>query len=376
MTRRFNRSAAVQRLAWLDGLRLLAVVMILLYHAQQLFTRYAYTPQPTGLVSNLQQLIAGVGSLETLTGWVHLVGTPALFGFQFIDVLILLCGFSWTLTHRRHDPLGFWQKRLLRLLWPVWTIALLSYPVLWAMGTAASDDIPPLWNLFAASTYPLLFDYRGSLLLPISGSWWFIPLILSFTLCFPLLHGLMYRWGGRNLVGMALVITLGYRVLAIYLLGAQPPFTLTGSAGALPFYGLLAKLSTFVIGMVVAQAYKHGRGVLFWSQARALRVGLMLYGVGFIGQFYRSGWVFCDVVAPLGLSLVGVVVCRWWTAAPWGRQLALNLGKYGYSFFLIHHLVVDRTLGLVVEGNAVNYAIATPLMILAPRKIACVPDRL
>ncbi|MEM9977094.1 MAG: hypothetical protein AAF808_05635, partial [Cyanobacteria bacterium P01_D01_bin.2] len=93
MTRRFYRSAGATRLAWLDGLRIVAAVMIFLYQAQMLFTQYRYTPQPTGLGDNLQQLIPG-GDLETLSGWGHVLGTPALFGFQFVDVFILISGFS------------------------------------------------------------------------------------------------------------------------------------------------------------------------------------------------------------------------------------------------------------------------------------------
>ncbi|MEA5465709.1 acyltransferase family protein [Leptothoe sp. PORK10 BA2] len=377
MTRRFNRSAAVQRLAWLDGLRISAAVIILLYHAQLLFTQYRYTPQPTGLLQNLQQLIPGVNSLHTVSGWIDLLGTPALFGFQFVDVFILLSGFSLMLATRQRsfDWLAFWQKRLSRLLWPFWTVALLAYPVLWVLGAATQGYIPSLWNLFAASTFPLLFDYGGDLLLPISGPWWFIPLILSFTLCFPLLHQLMYRWGGRNLLMVSLVVTLGYRALATYSFGGQPTYTILDTPqGPLPFYVFLAKLSTFVIGMVVAQAYKHGRGVLFWPQAKALQVGVLLYGVGFVCQFYKLGWLVCDLLVPLGLTLVGMVVCRWLTAAGWSRQLAMNLGKYSYSFFLVHNFVVGWTLDLWVQGDGMRYAIALPLMILSTLILAAIAD--
>ncbi len=375
MTSRFNRSTRVQRLAWLDGLRIFAAVMILLYHAQLLFTHYRYTPQPTGLINNLQQLLPEGNSLSTLSGWGHLLGIPTLFGFQFVDVFILLSGFSLMLVTRQRDWLAFWQKRLSRLLWPFWTVAWLSYPILWIVGTATQSYIPPVWNVFAASTFPLLFDYRGSLLLPISGPWWFIPLILSFTLCFPILHRLMYRWGVRNLVVASIVLTLGYRSLATYVFGGQPTYTILDTAnGPLPFYVLLAKLSTFVIGMAVAQAYKHGRGVLFWSQARVLRVGVTVYGVGFVCQFYRWGWVVCDLLVPLGLTLVCMAVCRWLTAVPWLRHLALGLGKHSYSFFLVHNFVVDRTLNLLVQDDGMRYAIAIPLMIVATLVLAAITD--
>mgnify|MGYP001796212764 CR=1 FL=1 len=370
MTRRFYRAAGATRLAWVDGLRIFATVMIFLYHAQMLFTQYRYTPQPNGLMDNLQQLIPG-GDLETLSGWGYLLGTPALFGFQFVDVFILISGFSLVLTIRQRsfDWLAFWHKRLRRLLWPLWTVALVSYPILWIMGAATQSDGPSAWHFFAASTFPLAYDYGGG----VSVFWWFIPLILGFSLCFPWLYQLMYRWGGRNLVVASVVVTLGYRTLATYPFGGQPTYTMLDTP-PLPFYVLLAKLSTFVVGMAVAQAYKHGRGVLFWPQARALQVGLILYGIGFVCQFYRLGWVVCDLLLPLGLGLVGLVVCRWLTAAGGLRHLALGLGKHSYSFFLVHGFVVDRTLDLLVKGDGVRYAIALPLMLLGTLILAAILD--
>jgi len=44
------------RLASLEGIRCLAALAILLYHAQLYFTGYGYTPQPTGFANNLQRL--------------------------------------------------------------------------------------------------------------------------------------------------------------------------------------------------------------------------------------------------------------------------------------------------------------------------------
>ncbi|MEO0457037.1 MAG: acyltransferase [Cyanobacteria bacterium P01_A01_bin.114] len=377
MTRRLDRLTSVQRLAWLDGVRIFAAVIILLYHAQLLFTQYRYTPQPTGLFHNLQQLIPEDSSLGTLSGWGHLLGSPTLFGFQFVDVFILLSGFSLMLAtrHRSFDWLAFWQKRLLRLLWPLWTVTLISYPILWVIGAATQSYIPPAWNFFGASTFPLLFDFRGSVLLPISGPWWFIPLILSFTLGFPLLHRLMYRWGSRNLVIVSIIVTLGYRALATYTFGGQPTYTLLDTPnGPLPFYVLLAKLSTFVIGMAVAQAYKHGRGVLFWPQTKALQAGVLLYATGFVCQFYRLGWVVCDWLVALGLTLVCAVLCRWLTSVRPFRYLALSLGKHSYSFFLVHNFVVDRTLNFVVDEDAVRFAIALPLMIIGTLVLAAIAD--
>ncbi|MBD2019077.1 acyltransferase family protein, partial [Leptolyngbya sp. FACHB-36] len=126
-----------QRLAWLEGIRISAAVLLLLYHAQLLFTGYAYTPQPTGLLDNLQQLLSVSGSPDAgpLTG---ILTAPIWFGFQFVDVFVLLSGFSLVLS-LKGKPLevgSFLKRRVLRILWPFWTVAWLSYPILWAIGTA------------------------------------------------------------------------------------------------------------------------------------------------------------------------------------------------------------------------------------------------
>ncbi|HEY9656100.1 MAG TPA: acyltransferase family protein, partial [Crinalium sp.] len=182
-----------QRLAWLEGIRIFAAVLLLLYHSQLLFTGYAYTPQPTGLADNLRQLVTPVEGAIDPGLLLRLLGIPAWFGFQFVDVFVLISGFSLVLS-LKGQPLEvgkFLKRRVLRILWPFWTVAWLSYPILWAIGVATQSYIPSLWHTFAGATFPLLFDYGGELLLATSGPWWFVPLILSFRLLFPFLWYLL-----------------------------------------------------------------------------------------------------------------------------------------------------------------------------------------
>ncbi len=87
-----------RRLAWLEGICILSAVVLLIYHAQLLFTDYAYTPQPTGVLANLTHMadvtarIAGSG---TIGYWAAM---PMWFGFQFVDVFVLVSGFSLVLS--------------------------------------------------------------------------------------------------------------------------------------------------------------------------------------------------------------------------------------------------------------------------------------
>ncbi len=365
-----------KRLAWLEGLRIFAAVMILLYHAQLLITDYAFTPQPKGLWSNLDVLWAASDRLghHPLTS---LLSLPSWFGFQFVDVFVLVSGFSLVLS-LKDKPLEtgkFLKQRFLRILWPFWTIAWLSYPVLWAIGTATNSYIPDLWHFFAAATFPLLFDYDGQLLLPINGPWWFVSLILSFACIFPFLWRSLHRWGMRNLVGVSLAVTLIYRTLAVYQFGGHPTYVIIDTpANWFPFLAFISKLSTFVLGIVAGKMYTEGYGPLFWKPRKALIIGIPLYTIGFVCQFYWTGWIFADLLLPLGLTLCCMVafqrLCQVSRLAP----LLLKLGAYSYSFFLIHNFVVDRTINLAIHKNLGLYYLLLPVMIAGTLLLAILVD--
>ncbi len=162
--------------------------MILLYHAQLLMTHYAFTPEPKGIIQNLA-LLTSAGDRLGHNSFTSILSFPVWFGFQFVDVFILVSGFSLVLS-LKGKPLetgSFLKKRFLRILWPFWTVAWLSYPILWGIGKITNSYIPDPWHIFAGATFPLLFDYAAEPLLPTSGPWWFVSLILSFTLIFPFL---------------------------------------------------------------------------------------------------------------------------------------------------------------------------------------------
>lgn len=368
-----------QRLAWLDGIRIFAAVAILLYHAQLLFINYAYTPQPTGLIDNLEQLAYLTRKNSFIEQLAQLFTIPALFAFQFVDVFILLSGFSLTvsLKSKHLQVLKFLNKRLLRLLFPFWTVAWLSYPVLWAIGVATNSYIPDAWHTFVGATFPLVFSVRGEFLYETSGPWWFVPLIISFTVIFPFLWQLLQQWGSRNLLIFSTLLTIAYRALAVYVLGGHPTYIILNTpANEQPFQIFLSKLSIFVVGMAIARAYKKGHSPIYWSSQKALLVGIPLYLLGFICQFYRVGWVFADLLLPLGLTLIFMVFFRRLSRSPQIHAGMIALGKHSYTFFLIHNFVIDRTINLVVRGNPLLYYLLLPVMVLGTLFLAIVADSL
>ncbi len=353
-----------QRLAWIEGIRIFAAVLILVYHYQLLFTDYAFAPQPTGLSDNLTRLWAASGKLGE--GWPRWVSLPGWFGYQFVDVFILMSGFSLVLSLKGQplQALPFLRQRLLRILLPLWAVTWLAFPILWAIGKTTATYIPSNWSIFAGMTFPLLFEYGGNQLLPTSGPWWFIPLILSFTAVFPVLWKLQQRWGIRNLLGIAAVLTIGYRAIAAYALDGHPTYVMfASSTGAQPFVPFIAKIFTFVVGIAVALRYQQWRGPLFWSNGWGLAIGIPIYSLGFVLQFYQVGWLIADSLIAIGLSLGCMILFRWMS-----DRLALGgalrwLGKHSYSFFLIHNFVIDRLIRLVIHDDLQAYYFYLPIAI-------------
>ncbi|MFM2430880.1 MAG: hypothetical protein RLZZ511_2093 [Cyanobacteriota bacterium] len=352
------------RLAWLEGIRIFAALLILVYHYQLLFTDYAFAPQATGLSENLVRLWQASAKLGD--GWGRWGSLPGWFGYQFVDVFVLISGFSLVLSLKGQPIplLRFWRQRLLRILLPLWVVTWLAFPILWIIGKTTQTYIPSNWSVFTGMTFPLLFEYGGNQLLPTSGPWWFIPLIMSFTALFPLLWHLRRRWGMRNLVGVAAVLTIVYRAIAAYPLGGHPTYAMVASnTGAQPFVPFLAKLATFVIGMAVAVTYQQWRGPLLWSWRRCLAIGLPLYALGFGLQFYRWGWLFADTVIAVGLTLICMVGFRYLDGQLRLGGLLRWLGKHSYSFFLIHNFVIDRLIRLVVHQDLTAYYAYLPVAI-------------
>jgi peptidoglycan/LPS O-acetylase OafA/YrhL len=364
----------VQRLAWLEGMRFVAALSILLYHYQLLFSDYAFAPQGTGLGVNLARMI-NASRLFGDSPW----SFPIWFGYQFVDWFVLVSGFSLVLS-LKGKPLvvgSFLRERIWRILLPFWTTGLLAYPALWAIGSLTQTYSPDPWHSFAGLTFPLLFEFGGRMLLDTSGPWWFVPLIISFALVFPLLWKLVGRWGVKNLLALTLGLTLVYRLMAVYILGGHPTYAMVASpAGWQPFVPFMAKLSTFVLGMVVAIAYTQGRGVMFWSGSRALAWGVPIYALGFVCQFYALGWVFADGLIAIGLGLISMAIARHLAQPEWIRRLFSILGKHSYSYFLVHNFVIDRLIRLWVHRDIEKYYWGLGLSIVLTLGLALVIDGL
>jgi peptidoglycan/LPS O-acetylase OafA/YrhL len=105
-----------------------------------------------------------------------------------------------------------------------------------------------------------------------------------------------------------------------------------------------------------------------------LSIGIPAYVLGFVGQFYRVGWVVDDFLIAIGLSLLCMVVFRRLCSVGWIARCCVVLGGYSYSYFLVHNFVIDRTIRLWVRQDVNLYYQALPLMIVGTLGLAMVVD--
>ena len=174
---------------------------------------------------------------------------------------------------------------------------------------------------------------------------------------------------------VSLALTFVYRALAVYAFDGHPTYVILDTAqGWLPFVPFVAKLGTFVFGMVVAQAYQQGKGVIFWNPRRTLLYSVGIYGIGWFCQFSRFGWIFADTLLPIGLTGIGMVTLRRLEGNQQLRAAMLQLGGYTYSFFLIHNFVVDRTIRLAIGDNLPSYYEFLPLMVAGTLILSVLAD--
>jgi hypothetical protein len=103
-------------------------------------------------------------------------------------------------------------------------------------------------------------------------------------------------------------------------------------------------------------------------------MGLLVYAVGFVAQFYRRGWVVCDLLLPIGFVMVAAMVLRSLSNVPALSAAMGQLGVHSYSYFLIHGFVIDRTINLWVQDSVWRYWVALPLMVVGTLVLAMIAD--
>ncbi len=325
-------------------------------------------PETMGLLDFCKGVaIVWIVLVHALHGW---------FGWQGVHIFIVLGGFTLTYaTLHRAEPLTWRQwflRRAERILPSYWLVAVAGFLVVVLVATLNANEKNPFslsvaaWKLFTDLTLLRNFSYKTMLADP-NSALWFVPLIVSFYLVFPLLYSLISKQRGVNgwlkILLIAAAIEFLYRAVAINWLDGMPVayghgfFKLLGRpVKALdelsatfafqlwaPFGFSPSRLGEFALGMVGAFALLKDKAKfeqsLFsrWSVLGGILLWLCGSALLYAG---RWAWVFADFVIAAGLVLWVVNAARLvQRVMPKLFRAVSRLGVWSYYIFLTHLLV-------------------------------------
>ncbi len=309
--------ARINQLPGLDGLRALAVMAVLAFHA----------------------------------GFDRMVG-----GYLGVSTFFTLSGFLITtlLIHEsrrsgRVDLRGFWSRRF-RRLWPaallvLAAVALLFTPFVATAAQRASMRGDLLASLFEVANWHFVFQGDSYAQLFVSPSpvlhFWSLAIEEQFYLVFPLLLVGLWRWSR----GRPARLAAGLGVLA--LCSALEPFVFDMSDDRV-YFGTDTRAAEFLLGALLAVVLSSDRARLMMVARPQVRTGLAvagalafavqiwwwwslpqdtawLYRGGFAGYAVLSCVVIAAVASPSGpvSALCGLWALRW-------------LGVRSYAVYLVH----------------------------------------
>ena len=328
-----EEKTAPQHVAYLDGLRALAALFVIVHHcALQVNFNEAHVPR---LASKIGDFFSS-------------------YGHNAVDVFIVLSGFCLALPVVRGDgflrggALQFFQKRARRILPPYFLAMLFSLLLIWlAIGhkTGTHWDYSLPVNAKGILTHLLLVqDLFRDTSARINHAFWSISVEWRIYFLFPLLIMLRRSWGSLRVAAAA--AALSYTVLYIGQHTAINAVINLDPAGASPQY-----LGLFTLGLLGADiAYgtsKNGKTPL--PALRRPAAAALLLGATTLLMAAASK-IKVSHGQPLGLSYTDFFVGLWaaslliaasnekftWLSRALSWRPFVFLGTFAYSIYLIH----------------------------------------
>lgn len=321
----------------LDGLRGVAVLVVVGYHALKLVLEAhdLVHPGPTPLAL-----------------W------PLGLGKFSVDAFFVLSGYLIVTAWDRRPQMGHFFGRRARRLWPAYLVSVVVLvPVL------RPDTFGSVGDLF------LLLTMQGYLADGLTSAvnipWWSLTTEVHFYLLVPVLAPLLHRRFGRwALLG-------GSCVLSAWWWGTG--HAVTGMAASL----LPGRLPQFLIGGLIGIAVREGgvagvRRVVARSRwtARSAVAGLVTLGlyIGANGTYHRRGVAFDLWIEPLSALLLGALLLHLVVreedrqSAPLSGAVTRGAGLVSYSLYLWHYPILAAAVAWF--GVAGTPAMAVPALVL------------
>ncbi|WP_218079971.1 acyltransferase family protein [Anthocerotibacter panamensis] len=349
------------RLEWLDGLRFLCALEIVLFHWLRaclkagLFSNSGAPPGFRSLVwayrnSNTAWDTARYLLLDSHSGLAALltntVGLLGGFGWEAVEVFILISGFSLSLSLGNWpQESGYWlkwyQRRLKRVLLPFyWVAGAFLIPFLSLRYGLSQFEVPPfdriqaqVQALVSTDSVNLLVSHsllinpwaqqgRASFFAP---AWWFVPAIVGAYLAFPWMFWVLKHKGAAVLLGATFLVSMiAYQLLQAGWLIENAWYDI-----------LLIEPCLFALGMVLGQKFRAAQQQ--WTQALltpwALLVALLLVLLGNLLNWFTPTYPLSSLVFTPGLTILGFRLAHLLQRLALFRHLST---VDSYHLYLIH----------------------------------------
>ncbi len=322
-----------KRIVAIDGLRGVAILMVLLYHVQ-----------------------AWIPGLENFPAWYKF---PVSLGFSGVDLFFVLSGFSLYYAWLRQESLtnqvskkNYYWRRFWRI-YPPYIIAFFLpwIPVLISTPIEALKEA--FWHLLLIHNYSEKYFYGAN------GPLWSIAVEAQFYILFPLIIFFIRRWGLLPVVICGIVLGLIYRT-GVYLYFSDHTYRQVPKPYLQGFW--LARIPNFLLGMVLASGWTK---VPQQDNANAVRgTGIMLFGLMMLGVtwiwiyfFRQSSMVIRELGFAIGYSLIVFGALKGGVQAFTNANWLTFTGKISYSLYLTHAPVI-LLLGSQIRTYSDNISLA------------------
>lgn len=352
-----DSSTKASSIDWLDPLKALALLGILLNHVVEEFGPGPWFTNPSNTWPDFRTRISQVFpsehslpvSLIQFLGWLGDSG-PGVF------ILASGLGLTWAALHQPHSNHGileFYKHRLARI-----------FPLFIAMHFVilGGSLFVPGSNLSLAdrNTFLSLLGLRftDTLFFYISPAWWFVWLILQLYVVFPFLFVLLERVGIQRFLLITCTATFLSRALGILYSPIQY-YWLTGI-----FFG--TRLAEFTVGMALAVILRRWAttGVSIPRTSVVLGWASLTYVLGLLLSFTYPGAIFSNLLVTLGLS--GLFYALWTgliRKSPFLSKVVAWVGLQSYGVYLFHHAPLQWT-GTFFPGNTASHVLAAMAIVL------------
>jgi peptidoglycan/LPS O-acetylase OafA/YrhL len=340
--------AAGSHLWFLDGVRGLAALYVIIHHATMNLPSLSNVP-----ASRVEALFLRWGQ----------------YGHYAVDIFILLSGYCLMLPYlggrRAFDLPLFLKKRAWRILPPYYLATLMSLVLIWtvigaATGTHWDVSIPVTGEDIA---YHLLLFHDWSKSAPkINHAFWSIAVEWKIYFLFPVLLALRSRFGAAKMAAIAL--GTGY---AAWLVCERAQILNPSPWGSSFYY-----LGLFALGMFAAEiaegavrapspAQRHWRVAFIALSVLLYLVGKRWHGTPIplqVQSFFAGTWATALLVS-LRLGLFPA-----WFASIFTNRASVALGRIAYSSYLVHAPVLQLVF-LYLMKPLVDWRFRQPVMVAA-----------